>query len=42
MAVVSLAALDDLDPKTWAAAPVFVFDGKHDRFDRSAEFSAHL
>jgi hypothetical protein len=42
MAVVSLAALDDLDPKVWAAAPVHVFDGKHDRFDRAAEFSAHL
>jgi hypothetical protein len=41
-AAISLATLDDLDPKEWSQAPVHVFDGKHDRFDRAAEFSAHL
>ncbi len=42
MAMVSLAALDDLDPREWASAPVKVVDGRHDRFDREPEFSGHL
>lgn len=42
MAAVSLAALDDLDPRDWASAPVYIFDGRHDRFDRQPDFTGHL
>jgi hypothetical protein len=42
MVAVALAALDDLDPREWASAPVHVYDGRHDRFDRQAEFAGHL
>lgn len=42
MAVVSLAALDDLDPREWVKAPVTYFDGRHDRFNREPEFKDHL
>jgi hypothetical protein len=39
---VSLAALDDLDPRDWASAPVKIYDGRHDRFDRAPDFTDHL
>jgi hypothetical protein len=39
---VSLAALDDLDPREWASAPVAYYDGRHGHFDRAPEFTAHL
>jgi hypothetical protein len=42
MAAIALACLDDLDPKEWASAPVFVCNGREDRFDQPAPFSAHL
>ncbi|MFL5813306.1 MAG: GFA family protein [Bdellovibrionia bacterium] len=42
LTVVVLAALDDLDPREWAAAPVRIFDGQHDRFDRAPDFTGHL
>jgi len=42
MVVVSLPVLDDLDPRELSQAPVMYFDGRHDRFDRQAEFTAHL
>ena len=42
MAAVMLTTLDDLDPKDLAAAKVHYFDGRHDRFDRSPDFTQHL
>lgn len=39
---ISLASLDDLDPKDWAAAPVAYVDGRNDRWDKAPEFIAHL
>jgi hypothetical protein len=41
-AAVVLTALDDLDPRELAKAPVQYFDGRHDRFDRAPEFAGHL
>jgi hypothetical protein len=39
---VSLASLDDLDPREWALAPVKYIDGRNDRWDREPEFVGHL
>ncbi len=41
-AAVNLGALDDLDPKEWAAAPVKYVDGKHDAWQNEPEFKGHL
>src|SRR4051812_32111078 len=35
---VNLGALDDLDPREWAAAPVKYYDGRNDHWDREPEF----
>jgi hypothetical protein len=39
---VAVPVLDDLDPRELCKAPVHYFDGRHDRFDRSPEFTGHL
>lgn len=39
---VSVAILDDLDPRELVKAPVKYCDGHHDRFDREPEFKDHL
>ena len=39
---INLGALDDLDPKEWAKAPLHYLDGLHDRWDREPEFKGHL
>jgi hypothetical protein len=41
-AAITLATLDDLDPREWVKAPVMVHDGIHDRFGHPAEFAEHL
>ena len=41
-AVIALAALDDLDPKELAAVPVFVCNGREDKFQEEAPFKGHL
>lgn len=40
--VVSMASLDDLDPKVLAAAPIRYVDGLHDNFKAVPDFTAHL
>lgn len=40
--VVSVAALDDLDPKVLAGAPIRYVDGLHDKFKDPPDFTAHL
>lgn len=40
--VVSLAALDNLDPQTLAKAPVRYVDGLHDNFTAAPDFIKHL
>lgn len=40
--VVSVAALDDLDPKELAKAPVRYVDGLHDNFGERPDFTEHL
>lgn len=40
--VVNVAAIDDLDPKKLAAAPIRYVDGLHDNFTSSPDFTAHL
>jgi hypothetical protein len=39
---ISLGTLDDLNPRDWASAPVSYPDGRSDRWDKEAEFKAHL
>lgn len=41
-AAVVLSCLDDLDPKDLVAAPVFVCNGREDKFKEEAPFKAHL
>ena len=40
--VVSVAALDDLDPRELAKAPVRYVDGLHDNFTQAPDFTGHL
>lgn len=40
--VVSLASLDDLDPKILVRSPVRYVDGRHDNFKAEPDFTAHL
>lgn len=39
---INLACLDDLSPREWAAAPVFVMDGRHEDYEHEAEVTGHL
>lgn len=40
--VVSMAALDDLDPRVLVRVPVRYVDGLHDNFKAIPDFTAHL
>lgn len=39
---VSVAALDDLDPKVLVQAPIRYVDGLHDNFTQAPDFTGHL